>query len=168
MDMAALSLTEARKHALSELTDAQQTALDLYHGHHLGRPGADGRTADYRYWRGPQFEVQPGVSEAEARQAMAFVGAFQTALQRSFTSTNLVRDVADREISASTARLSWAARVGEEEELGALAQEADDLASDWWDTARRHPERVLREALTRARVSGAPSVLLSLLAPGAL
>ncbi len=99
---------------------------------------------------------------------MAFVGAFQTALQRSFTSTNLVRDVADREISASTARLSWAARVGEEEELGALAQEADDLASDWWDTARRHPERVLREALTRARVSGAPSVLWFRLAPIAL
>ena len=127
----------------------------MYLGHHLGKPIGGGEE-DFAYWRGPMVRPPEGGTEQEQRQAQSVVNEFQGALRRSFTSTNFVREIVDREVGSSTARMSWtlleaAAKREKEDDRTGLEQEAEALAGAWWRSDRSHPERTIRAALTYAR-----------------
>lgn len=142
---------EIRSWAARPLDATQLTALNMYQGSHLGIGQG------IEYWRGPSFDLLDSPSQdgaapatqgttapANMARAETFVRSFQSALRRSFTSTNIVRSVVDREVAHACARMTWEKLPGE----------AEALALAWWATDDTHPERVIRDLITRARTIG--------------
>lgn len=174
LDLMTASLQELREAAAVDLSPTAEQARNMYNGHHLGRPHGQGRNlaTDFAYWRGPMVRLPEGGTEAQKREAQAAVNEFQTALERSFTSTNFVKETLTREVASCTAKMSWTvtqvdAQQKVEEQRTDLEQEADALLTSWWRTARRHPEKAIRTALTFARREGR-GVLRFRVAGGAL
>lgn len=159
LDLLTAQLTDLISAAGAGLPETALQARHMYHGHHLGQPLGAGAGTDFAYWRGPMVRPDPAATEAAQRAAQTHVNEFQTALLRSFTSTNFVRECINREVNSSTARMSWTVMQVDqdrekEEGRTALEQEADALLTDWWKTDRRHPERSIRTALQYARREG--------------
>lgn len=148
---------------LSDLVDAAKVGLNatgqqarhMYNGHHLGEPIGGGEE-NFAYWRGPMVRVPEEGSEADKRRAQSVVTEFQTALRRSFTSTNVLKEVVRRDVSSSSARMSWTimqpgAQRTQDTDRTELEQEADTLASSWWSAGI---EKAIRSALRYARREG--------------
>ena len=135
-----LTLEMVRQYATQALTSTQRCARDMYGGDHLGSLTTRGQ---YAYWRGPMLSLDERLRGAEAQAAAREVREFQNVLQRSFTSVNLVREITDREVSASAARMTWETQ-----------SDQDTLLQLWWRSGGHHAERAIRQALTTARLEG--------------
>lgn len=142
---------DIRRWAVRPLSPTQLAALNMYQGSHLGIGQG------IEYWRGPSFDLLDTPSQdaaptgtagttapADQARAESFVKSFHSALRRSFTSTNLVRSVVDREVAHACARMTWQKLPGE----------LEALTLEWWATDDTHVERVIRELLTTARTVG--------------
>ncbi|MFW8627675.1 hypothetical protein [Deinococcus sp. ME38] len=149
--------------SLADLVGAAKVGLDatalqarhMYNGHHLGAPIGGGEQ-NFDYWRGPMVRVPDEGTEADKRRAQGIVTEFQTALRRSFTSTNVLKEVIRRDVSSSSARMSWtimqpSAQRAKDTDRTELEQEADTLASSWWSAGI---EKAIRSALRYARREG--------------
>lgn len=155
LNLLTASLGELRDAARSSLNATAQQARHMYSGHHLGAPIGGGEM-NFDYWRGPMVRVPDEGTEADKRRAQGVVTEFQTALRRSFTSTNVLREVVRRDVHSSSARMSWTLmqpsnRPAPDGTRTALEQEADALASSWWNAST---EQAIRRALTFARREG--------------
>ena len=151
-------VNDLRELAKRELPAAATQARHMYAGYHLGVPIGGGQQ-DFSYWRGPLVRAPTLGTEQEKRQGQAVANEFTTALTRSFTSTNIVKEVLRREIASCTAKVSWTllqavAKRAKPDSRTKLEQEADALTTAWWRTDRKHPERAVREALLFARREG--------------
>lgn len=124
----------------------------MYQGDHLGDPNGD----KLAYWRGPMLTVDETARGDEAKEAAAAVGKFQEAVRRSFTSTNLIREIIDREINTAVSRITWQ-----------TSPEQDALLKPWWGRRMSEVDRVVREALTAARREGRAALRFRVMAdPG--
>lgn len=160
IDLAAAPLGELREVATLRLSPLAQQARDMYAGHHLGRPIGGGEM-DFSYWRGPMVRLPDSATEQQQRESQGVVSEFQTALRRSFTSTNFVREVLRREVASCTAAMSWNLRdTGEQatmqegSEKTLLEEELETLFAAYWRTQGKQVEKAVREALTCARREG--------------
>ncbi len=160
LNLATASIGDLRDAATVGLTDTAQTARLMYNGYHLGKPVTDGSLTvqDFSFWKGPKPGPVLQDSEQARRTAQEFQTEFQTALERSFTSTNFIRELLDREIGSVFDKLNWntldtnkQATLKEGEDKTVLQQEADALMLGWWRIDRSHPERAIRSATTFAR-----------------
>ncbi|WP_394649454.1 hypothetical protein [uncultured Deinococcus sp.] len=133
-------LSVLRALAQQPLTSTQRAARDMYGGDHLGSLTSRGQ---YAYWRGPMLALDETLRGEQAQAQARQVREFQNVLTRSFTSVNLIREIVDREVGASAARMTWEARADE-----------DALLQLWWRQGGHHVERVIRTALTTARREG--------------
>lgn len=159
LDLLTASLGEITEAATMTLTSTAEQARNMYDGYHLGKPLKGGSSTDFAYWRGPMMRLPENGTEQQRREAQAGVNEFQTALERSFTSTNFVRETLTREIASSTAKMNWTllqpgAERTQDGERTTLESEADTLLTAWWRTGRKHPEKAIRAALTYARREG--------------
>lgn len=136
-DPATLTQQDVRTLASTPLSATATAARTMYGGDHLGLISAAGV---YPYWRGPMLTLDPGLRGEAATAQAREVKAFQDVLRRSFTSVNFVREILDREISASVARMTWA--------------EQHSLLDQWWRQGQTRVERTLRDAITQARREG--------------
>ncbi|QLG11013.1 hypothetical protein HLB42_09680 [Deinococcus sp. D7000] len=138
-DAANLTLEQARRQARTPLTSVQRAARDMYQGDHLGSLSTHGQ---YAYWRGPVFTLDD--TQGDNKEASAFVRDFRNALQRSFTSTNFIHELLEREVGVSIARMTW----------DQLPAEQAALLELWWKLDSTRVEHVIREAITTARREG--------------
>lgn len=158
LDLLTITLSELQALSFNALPATAEQARHMYNGHHLGAP-TGGRDTNFAYWRGPMVRLPAGATEADQRNGQHVVDEFQTALRRSFTSTNYVKETVRREVSSSVARMSWTlmqtdVQRQEPDKRTVLEQEADALAGAWWRIDRNHPERAIRQALRYARREG--------------
>lgn len=172
-DLRTAGLGDLREIASLRLTPLAEQARDMYGGHHLGRPIGGGES-NFDYWRGPMVRLPSTATEQQRRESQSVVDEFQTALRRSFTSTNFVREVLRREVSSCTAAMSWNLRDTSEQatmqadsEKTLLEQELEKLFSAYWRTNGKETEKAIREAVTCARREGR-AVLRFRVAGGAL
>ncbi|MVN88781.1 hypothetical protein GO986_18745 [Deinococcus sp. HMF7620] len=148
---------------LTDLVDAAKVGLGavalqarhMYNGYHLGEPVGGGEM-NFAYWRGPMVRVPDEGTETEKRRALNVVSEFQTALRRSFTSTNVTKEVVRRDVTSSSARMSWTLMQpgvtrAQDTDRTDLEQEADALATSWWSA---EIEKAIRAGLTFARREG--------------
>lgn len=135
------SLQEIRAAATRPLSSTQTAARDMYLGFHLGRPPGAGD--QFAYWRGPMLTVDEQARGEEAAEAARAVQQFQQAIRRSFTSTNMVAEVLDREVGASVSKLTWR-----------TTREQDRLLTSWWRRDMNRMDRVIREVIATARREG--------------
>ena len=173
LNLLTASLNQLGEAAVIALPKTAEQARHMYEGYHLGRPLGSGAGMDFTYWRGPMVRLPEGATEQQQRAAQSMVTDFQNALTRSFTSTNFVKETLTREIASCTAKMNWTLiDTGEQVTLPPdgertlLEDEADKLVGDWWRTARKHPEKAIRQALIFARREGR-SVLRFRVAAGA-
>ncbi|CAM4160207.1 hypothetical protein [Deinococcus marmoris] len=173
LNLLTASLNQLSEAASVTLPETARQARNMYDGHHLGEPLGAGAGMNFAYWRGPMVRMPEGATEQQQRAAQSMVTDFQNALTRSFTSTNFVRETLTREIASCTAKMNWTlidtgeqATLPPDGERTLLEGEADILISAWWRTARKHPEKAIRQALTFARREGR-SVLRFRVAAGA-